>query len=225
MNLAKYIDNTFLKPESETDLMPKFKDTYKYGFRALCIPTNYLDLALKAKKLFPSSPTKIAIVDNFPMGKSAGIYNPFIKSCVKINEIDELDVVIPLFYLKRFGWNDVVEKFFNNYYDLNIPVKWIVEEPYWTWDEIGKLIIAIYKHYKENKIKNKVYIKSNTGFVPRKRRLAEVIVYFIAEVSAISEDSFGIKISGGVKDPCEVEHIIKMGGIVGTSKGLEIIGK
>ena len=232
MLIQNYIDNTFLKPEKEEILKEKFEQTFKNNFRGLCIPLNYLDLALRAKKLFPSS-TKIVIVDNFPMGKRDYFFYNFggnikgyrLDSFIKENFIEELDVVIPLFYLKQKGWNNgIVNWFLNHYYYLSLfSIKWIIEEPYWTWEEMYDIIEHIYKHWKTVGKKVPVFIKSNTGFVPRKRPLGEVVNRFIETVKEITNGEFGIKISGGVKTYLEAIQIAKLGGIIGTSSGLEIL--
>lgn len=221
MQIQNYIDNTFLKPEKEEILREKFEQTFKNNFRGLCISRNYLDLAIRAQHLFPHE-TKIVVVDNFPLGDNVSS-RTLITYYTDTKIIKELDIVIPLFYIKRFGYDAIVSSFFRTYYDLKIPIKWIIEEPYWTWEELYNIIEHIYKHWKKLGNNVPVFIKSNTGFVPRKRPLGEVVNHFIETVKTISNGEFGIKIAGGVKSYLEAIQIAKLGGIIGTSNGLEIL--
>jgi deoxyribose-phosphate aldolase len=131
--------------------------------------------------------------------------------------------VLPVRCIAEQNWNRVY-KFLEFYYLTGKTIKWIVEEPLWTYPQISFIINAIGNHYISNGFLNKVFIKSNTGFVPRlqNRDIFKVIEDFPSLVRSASPSSFGVKISGGISTLNEVYSIVESGCVVGTSKGCEL---
>lgn len=215
-HIERMIDSTFVKGGNKERLLSDFMSTYKAAFRALCIKEEMLPIAKKAKGLFPSSPTKLAVVRNFPYGTSNKAY--------PINDriINEYDVVIPHKLITR-NETKKVEAFLDAYYKTGRTIKWIIEESLYSEFEIYEIVKFIHSHYMKNNYYNRVYIKSNSGFVKRKRSLAQVIKIFPNIVRrVVPKEHFGVKISGWVSTLEEAKRIVQQDCIIGSSKGLNI---
>lgn len=215
-HIEQYIDNTYLNGGNKEHLLSEFMSTYKGAFRALCTEEKMLPIAKKAKELFPSSPTKLALVRNFPYGTSL-IANPLLDRV-----IDEYDVVIP-HKLIMLNKSEEFQKYMDVYYRTGRTIKWIIEEPLYEVDEIFDIVKFIYNFYAQGHYNNKVYIKSNSGFVKRIRTLKKVTETFIKIVGQlVPKGHFGIKISGGVSTLKDAKRVAQEGCIIGSSKGLSI---
>jgi len=216
VHIERYIDNTFLKGGDKKHLLHEFMSTFKGAFRALCTNEDNLEVVREAKGLFPSSPTKVAIVRNFPYGSSSKA------NVIADRLINEFDVVIPHKSIQQ-GRTAEVKKFLEDYYNSGKTIKWIIEEPLYTNQEIYDIIKFLHTHYVQGNFQNRVYIKSNSGFVPRMRTLNEVAKFFPKVVRSIApKEHFGVKISGWVSTLAEATKIAQRDCIIGSSKGLPI---
>src|SRR3984893_3652933 len=102
MNIASYIDHTFLKPATlYNDLKKVCEEAMQYGFAAVCIPPS---LVKQAKKMVAGSSVKVATVIGFPFGYSAIKAKLAEIDQAVIDEADELDTVINLIALKIGDW-------------------------------------------------------------------------------------------------------------------------
>jgi len=216
IHIERFIDNTFLKGGNRAKLLDDFMSTYKHAFRSLCTNEGNLELAKEAKVLFPSSPTKLAIVRNFPYGTSSK------PAPIEDREIDEYDVVIPHKLIAR-NKVDKVKFFLDAYYRTGRTIKWVIEEPLYEDYEISELVNFIYSHYMEGRYNNRVYIKSNSGFVDRKRAFNTVVKLFPSLVRRVApKEHLGVKISGWVSTLKQARRIAQQDCIMGSSKGLKI---
>jgi deoxyribose-phosphate aldolase len=102
MNIASYIDHTFLKPTTSlADIERTCGEAVQYHFAAVCIPPPFVK---EAKRLTAGSAVKTATVIGFPFGYSA-IEAKLAEIVLAIADgADELDMVINISALKNNDW-------------------------------------------------------------------------------------------------------------------------
>src|ERR1700730_7682749 len=137
MNIASYIDHTFLKPATlYNDLKKVCEEAMQYGFAAVCIPPS---LVKQAKKMVTGSSVKVATVIGFPFGYSATKAKLAEIEQAIADEADELDVVINLIALKNADWSQLEKEMgslTSNAHVNNKLIKVIIETGLLTDDEI-----------------------------------------------------------------------------------------
>mgnify|MGYP000616127454 CR=1 FL=1 len=207
--LARRIDHTNLKPNATEDMFIKtINEAIRYGFRGVCLPLSYLDMARRILK----KGIRLVTVVGFPLG-----YYP---TQVKVREAklaedmgaDEIDVVmnISAFKSRKFEWvlrdlRTVVES-------VSIPVKVIIETSYLDREEIIRACEIVEKS-------GAFCVKTNTGFGPRGVTVEDVKI-----IKSVVGSNLKIKASGGIRTYAQALQLIEAGAdILGTSSGVKII--
>ena len=98
MNLASYIDHTFLGPAGEADAVRKLcREAKKYGFASVCVNPSEVPLAAKLLKR-----TKVAVctVIGFPLGATSIVAKYYEAVDAIANGATELDFVVNQRFLK-----------------------------------------------------------------------------------------------------------------------------
>jgi len=207
--LARRIDHTNLKPNATEDMFIKtINEAIRYGFRGVCLPLSYLDMARRILK----KGIRLVTVVGFPLG-----YYP---TQVKVREAklaedmgaDEIDVVmnISAFKSRKFEWvlrdlRTVVES-------VSIPVKVIIETSYLDREEIIRACGIVEKS-------GAFCVKTNTGFGPRGVTVEDVKI-----IKSVVGSNLKIKASGGIRTYAQALQLIEAGAdILGTSSGVKII--
>ncbi len=102
MNIAAFIDHSFLKPTATiADIELLCSEAKEYGFRAVCVPPLFVK---KTKELLKGSSVKIAAVTGFPFGYSA-IEAKLAETVLAIVDgADEIDMVTNIAAIKNADW-------------------------------------------------------------------------------------------------------------------------
>ena len=102
MNIAPYIDHTFLTPVATlADIHKICEEAVQYQFAAVCVPPPFVK---EAKKQTHNSTLKVATVIGFPFGYSAIEAKVAEIVLAIVDGADELDMVINLVALKNNDW-------------------------------------------------------------------------------------------------------------------------
>ncbi|PUA33110.1 MAG: deoxyribose-phosphate aldolase [Zestosphaera tikiterensis] len=204
------IDQTMLKyDKSVEDYVSFAKESDKYGFRALVVPSSVVEF------IAPEVKTPIASVVGFPHG-----YHPLR---VKIDELKyvanagakEVDVVLNIVNLKSRMLSKVeeeVEELVHTARDLNLGIKVIVETSALTDEELVAICKILLKHKPD-------FIKTNTGFGARGVSVRDVLI-----IKKLVGNELKIKAAGGVRNAVEALTLVSYGAdVIGTSSGVEIV--
>jgi deoxyribose-phosphate aldolase len=137
MNVAAYIDHTFLKQDTTTaDVRKLCQEAIEYGFAAVCIPP---PLVQHAKAATTQSGVKVATVIGFPFGYSVASAKLHEAQQAMDDGADELDVVINLVALKSKAWKYLeseIKSIIDAAHKKNRLVKVIIESGILTTEEI-----------------------------------------------------------------------------------------
>src|SRR5580698_3254624 len=102
MDIASYIDHTFLKPATTfADIKKLCGEANQYHFAAVCVPPPFVK---EAKKLTEQTGVKVATVVGFPFGYSAIEAKVAEIVLAMVDGVDELDMVINITALKNNDW-------------------------------------------------------------------------------------------------------------------------
>ncbi len=213
MNIASYIDHTFLKPATLYNELKKVcEEAIQYGFAAVCIPPS---LVKQAKKMVAGSSVKVATVIGFPFGYSAIKAKLAEIDQAVTDEADELDTVINLIALKNGDWSflekemgEITQKIHAN----NKLIKVIIETGLLTEEEI----IRCCKIYAKLQVD---FIKTSTGYSEKGVSVASVQL-----IRKHLPESVRIKASGGIRNYEFAKLLIEAGADrLGCSASVEIL--
>ncbi len=210
--LASMIDSTLLAPTaSPTEVIRLCREARTYQFASVCI--NPIFVRLAAEHL-GGSPVKVCTVIGFPLGAT--------KTEVKVAEAlralaegaEELDMVIPLGYLKA---NDVlrVEADIRAVVEVaaeRAQVKVILETALLTDDEIRAGVLCAIRAGAQ-------FVKTSTGFAKQGATVEAVCL-----LREIVGDQLGVKASGGIRTRFDADAMIAAGATrIGTSAGAKLV--
>lgn len=107
--LAKYIDQSVLKPEFTQDQIKKYiQEGIDYGCATVCINPSSLDIAAEMTK---GTDTKICVVCDFPFGLSTTKSKVMqAEEYCKRGDIYELDVVANYGWIRSGMWDEVEDE-------------------------------------------------------------------------------------------------------------------
>lgn len=206
IEFAKYIDYTFLKPiTSDEDIMKSVDIANQRKYYSFCTYPQFLSIVNVNK----SKDLKVSCVFNFPNGQQGREVTEYELDFYK-NSFDEIDVVVPLYMVKNYCWQEL-DAWCGRLRSLyvNKVIKVIIEIGYWD-EETIKCICGILIHNKVD------YVKTCTGFGPR-----NVTIEDIKFLKSICKDLIKIKASGGIKTREFAESLINAGADrLGTSSDL-----
>ena len=210
--IAKYIDNTLLKPEATKKEMEAFcRLSKKYGFATVCIPPSYVALA---KKILEGSAVKVCTVIGFPLGANLSAVKAFeAKNAIK-EGATELDMVINVGALKSGDWktveNDIREVVQTAKKKKGTIVKVILETCLLTESEIKKACRLA-------ELSGADFVKTSTGMNKRGASLEDIVL--MKKSCALK-----IKAAGGIRDRKTAMEMIEAGAVrIGTSAGAVIV--
>lgn len=102
MNIASFIDHSFLRPTTTiADIELLCSEAKEFGFRAVCVPPLFVK---KAKELLKESAVKVSTVTGFPFGYSAIEAKLAETVLAMVDGADEIDMVINIAAIKNADW-------------------------------------------------------------------------------------------------------------------------
>lgn len=212
MDIAKLIDQTFLKKDTSDDEIRKVAEEAKtYGFRGFCVLPEHTKLA---KDVLRRSSVKVTTLIDEPTGASPHKTRMKMAEAAKKVGSDELDVVMKIDIFKNGKYDEVLK-------DLKeickiLPVKVIIGSGYLTDEEIKKASEIV-------KTAGAICVKTATSSDPLgNTELPEKAKH----VRLMKESAPGllIKASGGIRTLADLKMMVEAGAdIIGTSSGVEIV--
>jgi len=213
-NVAKIIDQTYLKAGADEDEMKKVcEETKQYGFRGLCIFPEHTKLV---KEQLNNTEIKVTTLIDEPTGTSPHDKRMEMVKDAKKAGSDEVDVVMKIDAFKNKKYDEVLA-------DLKeicevLPTKVIIGSGYLTDEEIKKASEIV-------KEAGAICVKTATVDDPLDRtELNEKAKH----VKIMREAAPGllVKAAGGVRNLADLEMMVEAGAdIIGTSSGLEIVNE
>lgn len=213
MNLAKYIDNTLLKPAATAEQIKALcEESMEHGFASVCVNPTHVELAAK---LLAGSGVKTCTVIGFPLGANTSAVKAFEAEKAVEDGADELDMVINIGALKAGDEQTVKE-------DIEAVVQ---AGP----GKLVKVIIETALLTEEEKVRacelaveaGADFVKTCTGFSG-----GAANVHDIALMRKTVGPDIGVKASGGVRTKEDALALIEAGATrIGTSSGKAIIAE
>ena len=212
MNIAKIIDQTYLKKEaSEEEIKKVAEETKSYNFRGLCIFPEHTKIT---KEILKDTDIKVTTLIDEPTGASP--HEKRVEMVKKAKEAgsDEVDVVMKIDAFKNKKYDEVLS-------DLKeickiLPTKVIIGSGYLTDEEIKKASEMV-------KTAGAICVKTATVDDPLDRsELPEKAKH----VRIMKESAPGllVKAAGAIRIMADLEMMLEAGAdIIGTSSGVEIV--
>jgi len=238
MNIAQYLDSTYLKTPSqsgitEEETIQKLKDIAQVAIGknifAVMIRPQYVS---EIKKYIRERNSNVAV--GTVIGFHEGNYSVEEKLAEASKAIqdgaDELDFVINYnAYLK--GNVDLVKKEFLECTQLCIEnhkvAKWIIEIAALDNQQIADLTKSISNWAEENFSEHdlsKIYVKSSTGFYETKDGKPNGATFEGIKIMLANAGKLPVKAAGGVRNPEDAEKMINLGvKRIGTSSALALL--
>lgn len=211
MELAKYIDNTLLKPSATAQDIEKLcRESVEMGFASVCVNPVYVELAAR---LLAGSGVKTCTVIGFPLGANTSAAKAFEAEKAVEDGADELDMVLSIGAL-RAGNDEAVRE------DIEAVVqagrgkliKVIIETGLLTDEEKARACTLAVEAGAD-------FVKTCTGFSG-----GAANVHDIALMRATVGPDIGVKASGGVRTREDALALIEAGATrIGTSSGRAIV--
>lgn len=212
MDIEKIIDHTNInKSATLEDIKKTCKEAIEYGFRGVCIRTEWVK---SAKEELKGSNVKLTVLIDPPIGDSPS--QKRIDACKKGKEdgADELDVVINISGIKHEKWDEALE-------DLTkickiLPTKVIIGSGYLTDDEIKKASEIVKKA-------GAICVKTSTEKDPLDHfELKEKARHL--KMMRKAAPGLLIKAAGNIKTLEDLRMMVAAGAdIIGSSYGVEIV--
>jgi len=214
MNIAKIIDQTFLKKSAtEEEIKAVCKETEKYGFRGLCIFPEYTKLV---KELLKGSGVKVTTLIDEPTGSSSHEARMDMVKKAKADGSDEVDVVMKVDDFKNAKYDEVLA-------DLKgicriLPTKVIIGSGYLTDEEIKKASEMV-------KASGAICVKTATLEDPLDHaELSEKAKHI--KIMRQSAPGILVKAAGSIRTLDDLKIMLEAGAdIIGTSSGAEIVSE
>jgi len=213
MNLAKYIDHTFLKPDGDANAIRKLcREAKKYGFASVCVNPSEVPLAAK---LLKGAKVKVCTVIGFPLGATSVVAKYYEAVDAIANGATELDFVInqrTLKYDPELCLNELtVLSQLCHAEKPGMVLKLILECCNLTKDEI----VRGCRFAKEAGFD---FVKTSTGFGKGGATVEDVKL-----MRKTVGKKMGVKAAGGIRDRATALAMIKAGANrLGCSAGVEI---
>lgn len=238
MELAQYLDTTYLKKPSQANISEEetranviklVEDAIEFNFKLVMIRANYISLA---KEMINKANSTVQV------GTVIGFHEGTCSLAEKLNEaqdaidlgVDDLDFVINYKAFKKGNTNLVVEEIIKGTaigLKNNKIVKWIIEVAALSNEQIASISSLIKNLVIENfGIDNAkyVFVKSSTGFYKTKDGKPNGATFEAIKIMSDNARPLKIKAAGGVKTKNDVLKMITLGvERIGTSSAKEII--
>ncbi len=209
---SKLIDHTLLKATATQEEITKLcEEAVQYNFMSVCVNPSWVEFC---KEKLAGSGVLVCTVVGFPLGATTTKTKVFeTKEAIKLGA-DEIDMVINVGKLKDNDMKYVkaeIKKIKKACLDKTLKV--IIETCYLTLPEIKKMSKAV-------KACGAQFVKTSTGFGTEGATVTNV-----AAMSKAVEQTIGVKASGGVKTPDDLEKMVAAGATrIGTSNGVTLMG-
>lgn len=238
MELAQYLDTTYLKKPSQANISEEetranviklVEDAIEFNFKLVMIRANYISLA---KEMINKANSTVQV------GTVIGFHEGTYSLAEKLKEaqdaidlgVDDLDFVINYKAFKKGNTNLVVEEIIKGTaigLKNNKIVKWIIEVAALSNEQIASISSLIKNLVIENfgidNAKN-VFVKSSTGFYKTKDGKPNGATFEAIKIMSDNARPLKIKAAGGVKTKNDVLKMITLGvERIGTSSAKEII--
>jgi len=213
MQLAQYIDHTYLRPDCTEEIVDRLiADAQAYSFKAICIPPMYLSYVAERVEL---RTFLLCTVAGFPIGYDHS--EAKLASLQRSAELgaDEVDVVMNLPAIKTGHWQMLrreMRSLVESAAMANVTLKCIIEAQLLTDDEI----LHICDIGNEVKVP---FMKTSTGFFgePVKEDTVRLMRRHL-------DPEIRIKASGGISTHAQALRMIRAGADrLGCSQSLAII--
>lgn len=211
MDLSKYIDHTYLKPQGTYEDIDKLcEEAKQYSFKAVCVNPLHIK---RCKSNLSGSDVLVATVIGFPLGANLPEVKAFETQKAIEDGADEVDMVLNVGAMKS-GDLDLVER----------DVKAVVDA---AGGKTVKVILETCLLNDEEKVKASLiskragadFVKTSTGFSTGGATFEDV--YLMKKTVG---DDLEVKASGGVRDQETALEMIKLGATrLGTSSGVKIV--
>ncbi len=203
--LAKYIDQSVLKPEfTEEEIKKYIQEGIDYGCATVCINPAALDIASKMTK---GTETKICVVCDFPFGLSTTISKVMqAEEYCKKGDVFELDIVANYGLLKSHKWDEAkadIKAVCDVCHKYNVAVKTIIETDALTLEEVKKATNIFMDAGSD-------FIKTSTGFYTGGESVG-ASPGIIEEILKITDGKCKVKGSGCIRTREHFLQLIDMG--------------
>ncbi|MFP4457205.1 MAG: deoxyribose-phosphate aldolase [Clostridia bacterium] len=210
MNLAKYIDHTYLKPIGTSKEIEKLcEEAKEYEFVAVCVNPVWIDTC---KKLLKGTSVKVATVIGFPLGAMTTDSKVFeTKNAIELGA-DEIDMVMNIGKMLEEDYDYVNEDISKIASTCgNKVLKVIIETAYLSKDEIVKACKLAVEAGAD-------YVKTSTGFASEGATLENVML-----MRETVGENIGVKAAGGIRNYSDAIKMIEAGATrLGASSGVKI---
>lgn len=212
LQLAGYIDHTYLRPDAgEAEMSKLCEEAVKYRFFSVCVNSYWVSFCDKA---LAGTSTQISAVCGFPLGASS----TEVKAYEAANAVDrgaaEIDMVLPIGLLIKGVHAEVFDDISAvvRSVDGKAKVKVILETCMLTPEQIvAGCRLAVEAGAQ--------YVKTSTGFAA-----AGATVNDVRLMRRTVSPHIGVKASGGIRDTTTALAMIRAGANrLGTSSGIAIV--
>lgn len=213
MQLAHYIDHSYLRPDCTEEIIDRLiAESKEYGFKAICIPPMYLQYA---KVHSGDRSFLLCTVAGFPIG-----YDHVEAKLASLRRsadlgADEVDVVINLSAVKTGHWKltrQELTALSETAAENNVTLKCIIEAQLLTEDEIMRICEI------SNELKLQ-FVKTSTGFFGDPVREDTIRL-----LRRNLDPSIRIKASGGINNYNQAMKMIRAGADrLGCSQSVAIV--
>jgi len=214
MDIAKIIDQTFLKKEAIDEEIKKVaEETKEYGFRGFCVFPEHTKLA---KELLKDTNVKVTTLIDAPTGISSHKERLETVKRAKDNGSDEIELVMKIDDFKNKKYEEVLS-------DLKelcriLPTKVIIGSGYLTDEEIKKASEIV-------KEAGAICVKTATVDDPLDNSELKEKARHIKIMRESAKDIL-VKASGAIRGLADVKMMLAAGAdIIGTSSGVEIVNE
>tara|TARA_Y100000766_G_C18801144_1_gene553106 strand:+ start:320 stop:1027 length:708 start_codon:yes stop_codon:yes gene_type:complete len=234
MNIANYLDSTYLKTSNEADIsdsktkdivISKINEAIKSNFACIMIRPEFVSLAQKII-VSNNSNVKVGTVIDFPLGCGSTKQKVEEAQIAINNGADDIDFVCDYNAFKRGSFNkfdkDIIEGTKVGVKNRKI-IKWIIETGALSKQEItniSKRIADLVQTHFLVDSKN-IFIKTSTGYYGN----FGATIKDVKRIKAVS-GNLQVKASGGVSNLKECLKMIEAGATrIGTSKAQSIFNE
>ncbi len=240
MNIASYLDSTYLKLPSQSGLsesqtkelvLSLTQEAIDHGIYAVMIRPSYVEL-VKSYLDERLAKVKIGTVIGFHQG-DAPLEEKLLEAQTAIDHgVDELDYVINYSQYKRGNFDLVSDEFLKGTklgLENGKVVKWIIEIAALSNEQIAGLTALLSTLAQANfseQQRKKIFVKSSTGFF--KTPNGEPNGATVEGITLMKQNAgdLPLKAAGGVRSPEEARAMIELGVTrIGTSSALALLGK
>jgi len=212
MNIAKYIDHTILKADTQkADVIKVCNEAINNSFYSVCVNSCFVPLV---KKQLKGTDVKVTSVVGFPLGAMDTDVKAFETRTAVKNGADEIDMVINISALKDrdydYVFNDI--KKVAQETEGKAVLKVIIETCLLT-DEQKVMACKISMEAGAN------FVKTSTGFSTDGAAVEDIKL-----MRSVVGEQLGVKASGGIRTREKALQMIEAGASrLGTSSSVEIV--